>query len=175
MATRKEEMINQRRRAALEAKMQKEEITRIMENTKRNQKKAAKLIQKAMNRGKSRTDAPRRRHRPAGNNNNNNDSSNNWSDENFEGGNDGRSSSANLPATAGAQSSGNDRTKSARAAIRARGEVDPANRVDLGPPPDAPTLEARLRAAAPSDPSPQPYMSPYENTATPQPSATVTF
>ncbi|CAN0548472.1 unnamed protein product, partial [Ectocarpus sp. 12 AP-2014] len=46
MATRKEEMINQRRRAALEAKMQKEEITRIMENTKRNQKKAAKLIQK---------------------------------------------------------------------------------------------------------------------------------
>lgn len=30
----------------LQAKMQKEEITRIMENTKRNQKKAAKLIQK---------------------------------------------------------------------------------------------------------------------------------
>ncbi|CAN0297337.1 unnamed protein product, partial [Hapterophycus canaliculatus] len=46
MTARKEEMINQRRRAALEAKMQKEEITRIMENTKRNQKKAARLIQK---------------------------------------------------------------------------------------------------------------------------------
>lgn len=29
-----------------QAKMQKEEITRIMENSKRNQKKAAKLIQK---------------------------------------------------------------------------------------------------------------------------------
>lgn len=33
---------------SLQAKMQKEEITRIMENTKRNQKKAAKLIQKVM-------------------------------------------------------------------------------------------------------------------------------
>lgn len=56
------------------------------------------------------------------------------------------------------QNSGNEerpRTKSARAVARVRGEAASPNRADLGPPPDAPTLEARLRAAAPGDPSPQ--------------------
>lgn len=48
------------------------------------------------------------------------------------------------------------RTNSARAAPRGRkSEATSANRADLGPPPEAPTLEARLRASAPSDPSPQ--------------------
>lgn len=57
------------------------------------------------------------------------------------------------------QNSGNDdrpRMKSARASARVRGsEAASPNRADLGPPPDAPTLEARLRASAPRDPSPQ--------------------
>lgn len=54
-----------------------------------------------------------------------------------------------------AKSDDQPRTKSARAATRGSNEATPAPRADLGPPPEAPTLEARLRASAPHDPSPQ--------------------
>ena len=47
------------------------------------------------------------------------------------------------------------RTHSARTASKVRGNVAQANREGLGPPPEAPTLEARLRASAPKDPTPQ--------------------
>ena len=48
------------------------------------------------------------------------------------------------------------RTRSARTTSKARGDVAQEKaRENLGPPPEAPTLEARLRASAPSDPTPQ--------------------
>lgn len=49
--------------------MQKEAITRIMEDSKRNQKRAAKLIQKAMRRSSSGVGAGRRRRSRDGLNN----------------------------------------------------------------------------------------------------------
>lgn len=81
--------------------MQKEAISRIMEDSKRNQKRAAKLIQKVMRRSNGSAGAGRRRRPRAGNNNRSEGEygEGDKGDEDL----DVRSSSATLPTAVGAQ------------------------------------------------------------------------
>lgn len=89
--------------------MQKEAITRIMEDSKRNQKRAAKLIQKVMKGGigGGAGAGRRRRRRGSGTNNSNNAYGSDYGSEDGGSGSgdggDGRSSSASFPGASSSQ------------------------------------------------------------------------
>ncbi|CAM9656544.1 unnamed protein product [Choristocarpus tenellus] len=176
MVRRKENIIQQRRKAALEVKMQKETIARIMEEAKRNKAAAARMMKEAVGGGfkglSSSTSAGemgcvtaggerRRRRRKDGG----------------KGGDrkQGRSRTTEqtiLPIGGGHRTKSAEFSKSQGIMPRTEGEEV----VNLGPPPEAPTLEARLRGTTREDVIPQPYISPYERGVVPGSSTpTLTF
>jgi hypothetical protein len=160
MSKRRQELIEQRRQAAIEVKVQRDTIARIMEEAKRNRARAARMLKDAMGGGGRVTS-------------------------------NGSKPGSNLktrPATSAAESTtkqqqgGGTMSKSQSAAVMRRSKSAQSSAVSesggLGPAPEAPSLEARLKSSSSNTRiellgAPQAYVSPYEQVM--QPPTTVTL
>jgi hypothetical protein len=168
MSKRRQELIEQRRQAAIEVKVQRDTIARIMEEAKRNRARAARMLKDAMGGGgrvtpNSATSAvsngskPGSKVRPA-------------------------TSAAESSSSTGKQQQGGAMSKSQSAAVMRRSKSAQSSAVSesggLGPAPEAPSLEARLKSSSSNTRTellgaPQAYISPYEQVM--QPPTTVTL
>eukprot|EP00953_Heterococcus_sp_UTEX-ZZ885_P029782 15787-Heterococcus_DN1.PRE.1 len=167
MSKRRQELIEQRRQAAIEVKVQRDTIARIMEEAKRNRARAARMLKDAMGGGGRVT-------------------SNSATTAVSNGSKVG---SKARPATSAADSSstkqqqgGGTMSKSQSAAVMRRSKSAQSSAVSesggLGPAPEAPSLEARLKSSSSNTRTellgaPQAYVSPYEQVM--QPPTTVTL
>jgi hypothetical protein len=167
MSKRRQELIEQRRQAAIEVKVQRDTIARIMEEAKRNRARAARMLKDAMGGGGRVTSSSATSVVP-----------------------NGSKSGSNLktrPATSTADSTtkqqgGGAMSKSQSAAVMRRSKSAQSSAVSesggLGPAPEAPSLEARLKSSSSNTRTellgaPQAYVSPYEQVM--QPPTTVTL
>jgi hypothetical protein len=165
MSKRRQELIEQRRQAALEVKVQRDTIARIMEEAKRNRARAARMLQEAMGDSKpgSKAKATISTTRPA-----------------TTAGETSSSSISGSKQQQGAMS----KSQSAAASVMRRSKSAQAGTVSdssggLGPAPEAPSLEARLKGSSNTRSellgAPQAYVSPYEQVLQPPQATTVTL